>query len=401
MRRAASDPGTVMKYAGILLAAGGAVRFGSALPKQFTSLAGEPMYLRSIRLLMAEPAIDPIIVVVPEAWRKRVESQLSDGGEGRGRLIVTSGGATRQESCRLGLAALPGKVDRVVVHDAARPLTGADILARCMAVAAAHRHCIAAVRVSSALHFVNDQGVIVAGGDRAMSWEAQTPQVFEHTALAAAHEWARDRAVVFDDDAGMMAAFGESILVTAGRTDNIKVTTGGDLTVAAAVVAWHGRGGEVRVGIGFDVHGCAPARPLFLGGVLIPEGPGLEGHSDADVLLHALCDAMLGAAALGDLGSHFPDHDARWRDVAGRELVRCTRCLLASRGLAVRQLDAVVAAEMPRLDRHRDAMRQAMAEMLEIALDRVSVKATTTEGLGCIGRKEGIAAWVNVVVEER
>lgn len=357
---------------GIVVAAGAGTRFGGA--KQWADLGGRT--LTELSVAACTTVCDGVILVVPGG--------LSDPVPHTGAHVVVSGGSTRTASVRNGLAAVPVEASVIVVHDAVRPAASADLFG---AVVAQVRNGAAAavpgLAVTDTLKRV-DNGEISQTLDREAVVTVQTPQAFDAAWLRRAHADAGEAT----DDAALVERAGGRVVVVEGEPDNVKVTTPADLDRLTRIDR---RMPSLRVGHGFDVHRWASApRPLVLGGVTLPGDRGLEGHSDADVVSHALADAVLGAAGLGDLGAHFPDSDSRWVGARSTELLTHVVDLAAAVGLVPVNADVTVLAEAPRLSTHIAGMTSALGEALGAP---VSVKATTAEGLGALGRAEGIAAW--------
>ncbi len=364
-----------MRVAAIVVAAGRGERFGG--PKQFADLDGRSVAAASVAA--ARSVADTVVLVVPDGY----------DGAGEGADLLAVGGATRSDSVRAGLALCPD-ADVVVVHDAARPLAGPSLFAAVVAaVDAGADAAVPALAVTDTLKRV-DGSRVAATVERAGLVAVQTPQAFRRAALADAHAGGADAT----DDAALVEAAGGRVVVVDGDARNVKITDAGDLARV------RGSGAGVRIGQGYDVHRVSddPARPLVLGLVELPGAKGLAGHSDADVATHALCDALLGAAGLGDLGRHFPDRDPAIAGVASRELLARTVALVEGAGLRALSADLTIVAEAPRLADHMAQMSERLGEVVGCA---VSVKATTAEGLGPIGRGEGIAATAVALVGPR
>ena len=298
------------------------------------------------------------------------------------------GGAERQDSVRLGLEALAARDPaRVLIHDGARPFPDAALIDRVLDALDTAPAAIPALPLGDTIKRVAD-GVIRETVDRSQLWRAQTPQGFHFAPILAAHRAAAGR--VLTDDAAVAEAAGMAPVIVPGSEDNLKVTTANDLAAAERLLA--SRLGDVRVGQGFDVHPFGPGDHVMVCGVAIPHEVAPVGHSDADVGLHALTDAVLGAIGAGDIGMHFPPSDARWRGASSDRFLAYAAALVAERGGAIVAVDVTIICERPRIAPHRDRMIERLADILGIATGRVSVKATTTEGLGFTGRREGIAA---------
>jgi 2-C-methyl-D-erythritol 4-phosphate cytidylyltransferase/2-C-methyl-D-erythritol 2,4-cyclodiphosphate synthase len=378
-----------MRIAAILVAAGTGTRFGADMPKQFLMLAGKPVIRHAAEALAAEVSL---LQVVGEAGP--IEAALDGVG---GLLPVIAGGATRQDSVRAGLEALaPFRPDVVLVHDAARPLIPAGTVPALLAALADAPGAIPGAPVADTLKRVV-RGVISETVPRAELFRAQTPQAFRFDTLLAAH---RSGLVGATDDASLLEAAGLSVAVVAGCEDNIKLTYPDDLVrleriMSVSLVPQGGTGAVSlvpRVGSGFDVHVLEAGRPLFLCGVRVPHDKGLAGHSDADVGIHALCDAIYGALAEGDIGRHFPPSEANWKDADSARFLSQAAERIAARGGRLANADVTLICERPKITPHAPAMIERLAGLLGVEAGLVSVKATTTERLGFTGRGEGIAA---------
>ena len=300
-----------------------------------------------------------------------------------------SGGASRQESARLGLESLD-RLDPefVLIHDGARPFVPATLIDDTIAALADVPAAVPALALGDTLKRADETGMVSGTVDRAGLWRAQTPQGFRYRDIRAAHAAARDAELT--DDAAVAEQAGLPVRLVAGSADNIKITTAEDMAGAERRLA--AVAGLVRVGTGFDVHRFGAGDHVMLCGVVVPHDRGLEGHSDADVGLHAITDAVLGTISEGDIGSHFPPSDAQWRDADSEVFLRHAAELVARRGGIIDALDVTLICEQPRIGPHRAAMIKRMAKILRITEHRISIKATTTERLGFTGRGEGIAA---------
>jgi 2-C-methyl-D-erythritol 4-phosphate cytidylyltransferase/2-C-methyl-D-erythritol 2,4-cyclodiphosphate synthase len=367
----------------LVVAAGRGQRFGGPLPKQYADLAGRPVLSHALARLVAHPRIDRVQAVIHPDDRALYDRAAA----GLGLSEPTSGGPSRQDSVRLGLEslALHGPA-AVLIHDGARPFVGAAVIDRVLDALGNSAGAIAALPVTDTLKRGED-GRIAETMARAGLWRAQTPQGFRFSEILAAHRAAVGQELT--DDAAVAERAGLPVALVEGAPENIKVTTQNDL---ARAERWIAGTTETRVGQGFDVHRFGPGDQVMLCGIAIPHDAGLLGHSDADVGLHALTDAILGALGAGDIGQHFPPSDARWKDAVSVVFLRHAGSLVAEAGGRIRHLDVTVICERPKIGPHRDAMAACIAEALGIDGSRVSVKATTTEGLGFTGRGEGIAA---------
>jgi 2-C-methyl-D-erythritol 4-phosphate cytidylyltransferase / 2-C-methyl-D-erythritol 2,4-cyclodiphosphate synthase len=379
------------RVAAMVVAAGRGERLG-APEKVLLPLAGRAMLAWSLRALERAETIGPVVVVAGSHTLDAVGRLVRDEGFAKVQAIV-AGGERRQDSVGAGLAALPEGVEIVVIHDGARPLAEPELFDRCAAAAAESGAAIAATPVSDTLKRVAE-GDLTGTVDRAGLWAAQTPQAFRLALLRRAK--AANPGETVTDEAGLCEAAGVPGSVVPASPANLKVTRAEDIPVADALLqARHGSqptAGPVRTGIGYDAHRFALGRRLVLGGVEIAHDRGLDGHSDADVLLHAIADAVLGAAALGDIGQHFPPSEERFRDADSQRLLREAVRLAREAGWAPENVDATLLAEAPRVAPHVPLMRERIAACLGLSPGAVGVKATTNEGMGFIGRGEGIAA---------
>jgi len=366
----------------LIVAAGRGTRFGGDLPKQYRRLGGYPVLRYSAATFARHRDIAQVRVVIHGDDRALHDEAVD--GLSIGNPIV--GGATRQESVRLGLEALEAQSpDTVLIHDAARPFIDAATIAKTVDCLSGHDGGLVAVPVVDTLKRAED-GLVATTVDRAGLYRAQTPQGFRFPAILAAHRAAAGRELT--DDAAVAEAVGLDIGLVEGSEDNFKITTEDDLIRAERLLA---ASGTVRVGTGFDVHAFGDGDHVWLAGVKVPHDRGLQGHSDADVGLHAVTDALLGAIGDGDIGSHFPNTDTRWKGVSSDRFLAHAGELVAARGGVILHLDLTLICEAPKIRPHHAAMVARIAEILALPKTSVSVKATTTEGLGFTGRGEGIA----------
>ena len=378
--------------AALIVAAGRGERFAREVPKQYLPLAGAAVLRHSAATFTANPGIGPVRVVIHEDDRERYARAVA----GLDLLAPVTGGATRRESVRLGLESLAALApDRVLIHDAARPFVDAAIIKRVIAALEHAPGAIAAVKLSDTLKR-GDGGHILETVPRQGLWRAQTPQAFRFAEILAAHRAfaAGDPGAEPTDDAAIAEGAGLKVSLVAGGEENFKLTTIEDLGRAEMLLG--AAKADVRTGLGFDVHGFGAGadgqQHLTLCGVKVPHDATLIGHSDADAGLHALTDALLGAIGAGDIGEHFPPGDPKWRGADSAAFLRHAVGLIARRGGEIGHVDITLVCERPKIGPHRADMRARIAGLLGIAADRVSVKATTTDGLGFLGRGEGIAA---------
>jgi 2-C-methyl-D-erythritol 4-phosphate cytidylyltransferase / 2-C-methyl-D-erythritol 2,4-cyclodiphosphate synthase len=370
------------KVAGIVAAGGSGVRAGVA--KQWLVVGGETVLRRAARALASCPAVDELVAVVPPGEEARGAAELA--GLGKPSRAV-AGGAARADSVRNGLAAA-AECAVVLVHDAARPFATAGLVARVAEAAARDGAALAAVSVTDTVKRAVGEGDprVAETLDRRTLWLAQTPQGFRRELLLRAYEAAGADASAATDECSLVERLGAPVTLVPGEPGNFKITGPGDLERARSVLE-----ASVAMGVGYDTHRFAAGRPLVLGGVQF-EGDGLLGHSDADVCAHAIGDAILGAAGLGDLGRHFPDTDPRWKGVSSLVLLREIASKAADRGWRVGNCDVTLAAKRPKVAPRAEEMRARLAEALGVSPAQVNVKATTGEGMGFVGREEGIAA---------
>jgi 2-C-methyl-D-erythritol 4-phosphate cytidylyltransferase/2-C-methyl-D-erythritol 2,4-cyclodiphosphate synthase len=384
-----------MRVAAIVVAAGRGERAGGDMPKQYRPLLGEPVLRRALRLFAAHPAVEAIQPVIDFGHARDYQTAAA----GLAKLLAPApGGATRQRSVLAGLEAIEAAAPKIVlVHDAARPFASSALVDRALEAVESTGAAVPVLPIADTIKRVDAAGRVTDTLDRAELRAIQTPQVFSYAPLLAAHRRAcaaeRDD---FTDDAALAEWAGISIATFAGEAGNVKLTAPEDFarfaTPGALALS------DVRTGTGFDVHAFGPGDHVMLGGVKIPHGKGLMGHSDADVLLHALTDAVLGAIAEADIGKHFPPSDARWRGASSDRFLAHAVSLVGARGGEIAHLDATVLSEAPKIGPHREKICRRIAEIAGIEVGRVSVKATTTEGLGFIGRGEGIAAMATATV---
>jgi 2-C-methyl-D-erythritol 4-phosphate cytidylyltransferase / 2-C-methyl-D-erythritol 2,4-cyclodiphosphate synthase len=368
----------------VVVAAGQGSRFGGAVPKQYLALGGASLLHHAVASLIGHPQVSDVLVVIrPE------DRELFDRASvGLPVLPPVAGGATRQDSVRLGLEALAiRRPVRVLIHDGARPFPDSALVDRVIEGLDRAPAVIPCLLLSDTIKRVED-GTIQGTIDRTGLWRAQTPQGFHFDAILAAHRAALGRDLT--DDSAVAEAAGLAPLLVNGSEDNLKVTTANDLAAAERLIA--ARQGDVRVGQGFDVHAFGPGGQVRICGIDIPHEASLVGHSDADVGLHALTDAILGAIGAGDIGMHFSPGDPRWQGAPSDQFLRHAADLVRERGATVAAVDVTIICERPKIGAYRAAMIERVAAILGIAPARVSVKATTTDRLGFTGRGEGIAA---------
>lgn len=370
---------------GVVIVAGGrGTRLGADVPKQLLDLGGRSLLQRSVDAFDAHAQVDEIVVVLPEDFVARGASLV---GPARRPMAFVGGGARRQDSVRHGVSALSDAADIVLVHDAARPFVDAATIDRVIAAAREEGAAVPAVPASDTVKLAADgQPRVARTIPRGDVWLAQTPQGFRRDvldeALAGGHG-----AGEATDEAMLVEQAGRPVRIVRGDPRNRKITTMDDLEAARRMTI-----SLLRAGTGYDLHRLVPGRTLVLAGVVLSTETGPASHSDGDVVCHALVDAILGAAGAGDVGRHFPNTDPRWKDAAGLDLLARAMSVVRARGLAVVNADVTVVLERPKLAPHVDAIREALAPVLGVPPDRVSVKGKTNEGVDAVGRGEAIAS---------
>lgn len=390
----------------ILLAAGRSQRMGGGRNKVLLPLAGRPLLAHSLETLATCPAVESLVLVTQPEEREEMLALLASFPKP---WTWAPGGEERQDSVAQGLQRLPPSVSLVAVHDGARPLASCALFCRVIEAAAQHGAALAAVPVTDTLKEVEGEalgGWVRSTLDRSRIWQAQTPQAFRRALLEEAHRRSQQEGYRGTDDASLVERLGLSVRVVLGEVGNVKVTHPQDLLWAEALYG-SSRKVEQRVGYGYDIHPFSPGRALWLGGVQVPYCEGLQGHSDADVVLHALCDALLGAAALGDIGTHFPNTDPAYRNISSLILLERTWAMVRKEGWNLSNADIMILAQRPPLAPLLPAMRQTIARALGCLEEQVNLKATTHEGLDAVGQGKAIVAqavvhlWRSRTVDER
>ena len=390
-----------MNVTAIIAAAGLGRRLGAGVPKQMLDVGGRSMLERSVRAFVSHPGVRDVVVALPAALAADPPGWLGSGGS---RLRVVAGGERRQDSVANAFDAVADDAEIVLVHDAARPFVTAEVISRSIDAAARHGAAIAAIRAHDTVKRV--EGSVVTGTlPRESIYLAQTPQAFRRDVLRDAVALGRS-GVSATDEAALAERAGHAVHVIEGDPGNVKITTPGDLDAAREQTRSGSRDARglvapaFCVGVGYDLHRLVEGRPLVLGGVTVPADRGALGHSDADVVCHAVTDAVLGAARAGDIGRLFPDTDPRWKDAASLELLAGAVALVRDRGFVVHNVDVVVILERPKLAPFRERIERQIAGVLGVDADRVSVKAKTNEGMDAVGRGEAIAAHAVALVTQ-
>ncbi|MEI6513253.1 MAG: 2-C-methyl-D-erythritol 4-phosphate cytidylyltransferase [bacterium] len=391
----------------IIVAAGRSARFGNTQDKLWQPLNGLPVWLLSALVFERHPKIDGIILVVPTGTEDRWWAAAQDACLSKLRAVI-AGGATRQESSRLGIEALSDDVDYVAIHDAARPLVSPDLIERLIDSVILHNAAIPSVSICDTLKTGAMNRPIDRTLDREGVFAVQTPQVFNTQLIRRAHQVASQDNFQSTDDASLIEHLAEPVFMIEGESTNFKITKPEDLVLAQAIASQTdmtpvtvqpSATPEIRMGIGYDIHPFAHGRRLVLGGVEIEYERGLDGHSDADVLTHAICDALLGAAGLSDIGHLFPNSDARYKDISSLILLQETGHHLQEVGWKVVNIDVSLIAEAPIIAPYSKKMCEAISLSLNLSPARINIKATTNEALGAIGRGEGIACFAVATIK--
>jgi 2-C-methyl-D-erythritol 4-phosphate cytidylyltransferase/2-C-methyl-D-erythritol 2,4-cyclodiphosphate synthase len=393
-----------MHVTAIIAAGGRGLRFGGTLPKQFVLVGGRSLLERSVAIFLTHPEIDEVIVALPVELLDTPPPYLI----GRSKPVrIVAGGARRQDSVLNGFKAVDERTDLVVVHDAARPFASAALVSRTLAAAAESGAAVAAVSARDTVKRGMSGAFVTETLPRESIFLAQTPQAFRREVLRDALSLA-ETGVEATDEAALAERAGHAVRLVEGEPENVKVTTADDLLVAEALAGTSSartlrRSGEFeirfRIGTGYDLHRLVEGRALILGGLTIPSDRGALGHSDADVVCHAITDAILGAAGLGDIGLHFPDEDPSWKGASSLDLLARATALVIDKGFAVNDIDVTVVLERPKIREHIAAMRAAVAGALGIPSDHVSIKGKTNEGVDAVGRGEAVAAHAVALIE--
>jgi len=393
------------RISALLAAAGAGERLaaeaaGSLPPKAFLPLAGKPLLMHSLELLRNCDEISEILLIVPPSRVDEARGILIAASSEKN-VAVIAGGETRQDSVYQGLLQVSPETEYLLIHDAARPFLTPALVRDCLEAAQQYGAAVCALPAAETVKSSADGRWVEATLDRSRLWNIQTPQAFAYPLLREAHEEARRKGVEASDDSALVEMLGHRVHLAAGSPQNIKITRQADLTLAEKIFSAERSRAlpQMRVGLGFDAHALSETRKLVLAGKEFP-GPGLMGHSDADLICHAATDALLGAAGLGDIGAHFPDTDPQYAGASSIGLLEQVGEMLSAAGLSLVWLDIVLAAEEPKISPHVAQMRENLARALKVDPACISLKGKTTEGLGFIGRKEGMACWAVCLVGE-
>lgn len=391
----------MINYTAVVLAAGQGKRMLAGRNKQFLMIDRQPLILHTLAIFEKDEWCDEIILVTNEMERSQMED-LVQSSELMKPVQFVNGGAERQDSVFEGLKAVGNRGIPVFIHDGARPFVDQRLLHQLAEKVVVERAALLAVRVTDTVK--QAQGSLLATLDRKTLWAAQTPQGFSFELIYEAHQQARKRGYYGTDDASLVELMGEKVSIVEGSYDNMKLTTPEDLHKAESYLKNRDKGkvedsSMFRIGQGFDVHQLVDGRPCIIGGIEIPFEKGLLGHSDADVLLHTIADACLGAVGEGDIGKHFPDTDPEFKDADSGRLLRDVWAIVKEKGYILGNIDCTIIAEAPKMAPFIEEIRKNIAFLLDTEVSRINVKATTTEKLGFAGRKEGIAAQATVLLQ--
>jgi 2-C-methyl-D-erythritol 4-phosphate cytidylyltransferase / 2-C-methyl-D-erythritol 2,4-cyclodiphosphate synthase len=397
-----------MKVAAVIAAGGVGTRMNASVPKQFLEIGGKPIFIHTIERVSSLDDVVQIILTLPQEHIPAAAEILSLQ-PWRLQVECVAGGSTRQESVHRGVCHVHSDTDVIMVHDAVRPVCDPDTMRRVLDAAWKKGAAVPGLQATETIQRVSRKGRVLATPPREELFAIQTPQAFHSMILRSALEQAAEAGFVGTDESSVVRWAGNAVTVVQGSPDNIKITRPMDLEIAGRLISAglpKESGADMsetklRIGQGIDFHRLVEGRKLILGGVEIPFERGLEGHSDADVLAHAICDALLGAAAMGDIGQSFPDTDPAHRNRSSMEFLREVRTKIEAAGWVIQNVDATMLAQRPKLMPHAPAMKKNIAESLGIPVEALSIKATTTEGMNAEGRGEGISSQAIALLQKR
>lgn len=390
-----------MKTVAVIPAGGSGKRLKSHIAKQYLLLDGVPVLVQTLRAFQNSPDIDEIILALPAEDIVHIRQELVEKYSLTKIVNAVPGGAQRQDSVKNGLDAIKGDCGIVVIHDAVRPFVTEELISRVVGEAKATGAAVAGVKTKDTIKEVGENDIVGRTVPREKLWLVQTPQAFQYELLKEAYKSACDEKFYGTDDASLVERMGKEVKMVEGFYENIKITTNEDMQTADALMKRKTKSALPRIGLGYDSHRFAENRKLILGGVEIPFDRGLQGHSDADALIHAVCDALLGAAAAGDIGRHFPDNDPQYKNISSMILLEKVGKIIKAKGFAVNNIDVTVLMEAPKLAPHADGMIANLARALKIPEESISIKAKTNEGMGFVGRNEGVAVFAAATLNER
>ena len=391
-----------MKTVAIIPAGGTGRRLKAHAAKQYLFLDHMPVLIHTLKVFQKSEVIDNIVLAVPPDDLVSIRQELIDKYGITKVTTIVAGGKERQDSVRNSLSAINGKCDVVVIHDAVRPFVTEKMIRLVVAAAKTAGAASAGVKAKDTIKETKKDNMVAATIPRQNLWLTQTPQAFKFEFLKKAYKMAYDEKFYGTDDASLVERIGKKVKMIEGSYENIKITTSEDLIMAEALMKKKtGSKINFRNGLGYDSHRFAANRKLILGGVEITFDKGLQGHSDADALIHAICDALLGAAGCGDIGRHFPDNDRKYKNISSIILLERVKIIIEAKGFSINNVDATVIMEVPRLAPYAAQMVSNIANTLDIAETSVNIKAKTNEGMGFTGRNEGVAAFATATVTER
>jgi 2-C-methyl-D-erythritol 4-phosphate cytidylyltransferase / 2-C-methyl-D-erythritol 2,4-cyclodiphosphate synthase len=389
-----------MRTIAIIPAGGAGKRLKSHIAKQYLLLDSLPVLVHTLKVFQKSEEIDEIIIALPPEDLVHIRQELAEKYGLIKVMNAVAGGNERQDSVRNCLTAIEGKCDLVVVHDAVRPFVTEELIRQVVDAAKTTGAAIAGVKAKDTIKEVKEDNVVRSTVPRQNLWLTQTPQAFDFELFKKAYQTAYNENFYGTDDASLVERIGKEVKMVEGSYENIKITTNEDMLMADALINKKNKIG-FRTGFGYDSHRFDTARKLVLGGVEIPSDKGLYGHSDADALLHAICDALLGAAGAGDIGRHFPDNDPEYKNISSIILLERVNKIIKAKGFSINNIDATVVMEQPKLAPYAAKMVSNIARVLKIHENFINIKAKTNEGMGFTGRNEGVAVFTTAAVTER
>ena len=387
-----------MRTVVIIPAGGVGKRLEAQRAKQYLLLDGVPVLVHTLRVFEQAKVIDEIILVLPPDDVASAQQQLINKYGLTKVTAVVAGGKERQDSVRNGFAAITGECDIVIIHDAVRPFVTKEMINQVIAAVVSFEAASVGVKAKDTIKETKKDNLVAATIPRQNLWLTQTPQAFKFDLLKKAYTAAYRDKYYGTDDASLVERIGAKVIMIEGCYGNIKITTPEDLILAEALMKKKSGEMNFRNGFGYDIHRFAEGRKLILGGVEIPFGRGLQGHSDADALIHVICDALLGASGCGDIGRHFPDTDSAYKDVSSIILLKRVKIIIAEKGFSINNIDATVIMEKPKLAPYATQIVSNIAHALDITENSVNIKAKTNESIGFIGRNEGVAVFAVATV---